>query len=684
MPELLLELFSEEIPARMQGQAAEDLKRLMTERLKAAGLTFDRAEAFATPRRLTLVVDGLPLAQPDVREERKGPRADAPDKAIEGFLRSTGLRREDLEERATDKGGVLFAVIEKKGQPVADVIAAMVPEIIRSFPWPKSQRWGAGTLRWVRPLQSILCVFDGAVVPFEVNGIAAGAKTRGHRFLAPDPFTVTDFADYRAKLQAARVMLDPAARRDIIAGEAARIAAEAGLEVIEDRGLLAEVAGLVEWPVALMGSFDPDFLEVPAEVLTATMRTNQKYFSLRDPKTGKLAPHFIVIANMEARDGGAQIIAGNERVLRARLADARFFWDQDLQVRLEDRLPELDGIVFHAKLGSMGDKVRRMEALARHIAPLVGADPEDAARAAKLAKADLVSGVVGEFPEVQGIMGRYYALAQGEKAEVAQAIAEHYSPKGPDDACPAAPVSVAVALADKIDTLVGFFGVNEKPTGSKDPFALRRAALGILRMVNENGLRLPLHPVFNFAGTAYGATDAALVAELTDFIADRLKVYLRDHGLRHDLVSAVFALGEDDMLRLKNRVEALQKMVETEDGANLLAAYARGSNIVRIEEQKDKRAYDGLVDPSLLVQPEEKTLHARLQAVQDEVTAALGREDWIAAMTAVASLRTAIDAFFDEVTVNDADPRLRENRLNLLAAFRATLKSVADFSRIEG
>lgn len=684
MAELLLELFSEEIPARMQAQAAEDLRRLFIERLKAAGLSIEQAEAFATPRRLALVVDGLPVAQPDVREERKGPRADAPAQAIEGFLRSTGLTRDQLEERQTDKGAVLFAVIERKGRAVAEVIAEIVPEIVRSFPWPKSQRWGAGSLRWVRPLKSILCLFDGKVVPFAVDGIASTDTTRGHRFLAPQPFAVTGFADYRAKLRDARVILDAAERREMIAADAARLAAEAGLELIEDKGLLAEVAGLVEWPVALIGAFDPAFLEVPAEVLTATMRANQKYFSLRDAATGKLAPRFIVIANMETADKGAQIVAGNERVLRARLSDAKFFWDQDLQTRLEDHLPALDGVVFHAKLGSMGDKVRRIEALARELAPMVGADPDLAARAARLAKADLVSGVVGEFPEVQGVMGRYYALAQGEKGEVAQAIAEHYSPKGPDDLCPTAPVSVAVALTDKIDTLVGFFSVNEKPTGSKDPFALRRAALGILRMINENALRLPLGAIFSRAAMGYGVSSADLVGELTDFIADRLKVYLRDLGIRHDLVSAVFALGEDDMLRLRNRAEALQKMVETDDGANLLAAYRRGSNIVRIEEQKDNRAYDGLVDPSLLEKPEEKTLHDRLKAVQDAVTQALAREDWIAAMSAVASLRAAIDAFFDNVTVNDAGAKLRENRLNLLATFRATLSSVADFSRIEG
>ncbi|MDA5194279.1 glycine--tRNA ligase subunit beta [Govanella unica] len=684
MAELLLELFSEEIPARMQAQAADDLKRLVTDKLKAAGLAWTRADAFVTPRRLTLVIDGLPTTQPDVREERKGPRADAPPAAIDGFLRSTGLSREQLETRDTDKGQILFAVIEKKGGAVSDVIAVFVPEVIQSFPWPKSQRWGVGSLRWVRPLKSILCLLDGKIVPAAIDGIMASNETRGHRFLAGEAFTVSNFADYETKLRAHHVILDSTERQAKIHADASKAAVDAGVELIEDKGLLAEVAGLVEWPVVLMGDFDPAFLEVPGEVLTATMRINQKYFSLRNPQTGKLAPHFITVANMAASDGGKAIIAGNERVLRARLADAKFFWDHDLKITLAERLPALDGIVFHAKLGSVGDKVKRVAALAQFIAPMVGADVDAAERAAKLAKADLVSGIVGEFPEVQGIMGRYLALHEGQSAAIAEAIADHYAPQGPNDRCPTAPVSVAVALADKIDILVGFFSIDEKPTGSKDPFALRRAALGVLRIIIENGLRLPLNKLFAKAAALHGA-QAFAGNELVDFFTDRLKAYLRDQGIRHDYVSAVFALGhEDDMLRLKTRAEALQQMLGTEDGANLLAAYRRGSNIVRIEEKKDGKAYAGGVDAARLAKPEEQALHDRLVIVRKDVDAAVADERWIDAMSAVATLRGPIDAFFDQVTVNDPDVGLRENRLNLLSEFRATLSAVADFSKIEG
>lgn len=704
MAELLLELFSEEIPARMQAQAADDLKRLVTERLKAAGLGWSRADAYVTPRRLALVVDGLPTTQPDVRDERKGPRADAPAAAIEGFLRSTGLSREQLEVRDTDKGPILFAVIEKKGGAVADVIALFIGDVIDSFPWPKSQRWQRASNRWVRPLRNIVVVFNGVVVegiyhrglitswnPGDPDLSLEGEKNylfnnevRGHRFLGGAAFTVANFADYQAKLLAHKVILDAAERQAKILADAQATAKAAGFELIEDRGLLAEVAGLVEWPVVLMGGFDPAFLEVPGEVLSATMRINQKYFSLRDPKTGKLAPRFITVANMAASDGGKQIIAGNERVLRARLSDAKFFWDQDLKVTLAERLPALDGIVFHAKLGSVGDKVKRVAALAQFIAPKVGADVDAAEHAAKLAKADLVSGVVGEFPEVQGVMGRYLALHEGLNPAVAEAIADHYSPLGPNDRCPTAPVSVAVALADKIDILVGFFGIDEKPTGSKDPFALRRAALGVLRIIIENGLRLPLQTLFAKAAALHG-NGAFAGNDLIDFFTDRLKVYLRDQGIRHDYVSAVFALGnEDDMLRLKSRAEALQTMLGTEDGANLLAAYRRGSNIVKIEEKKDGKAYAGAIDPDKLVKVEEKALYAHLHAVLANVRTALNAEDWSFAMLEVATLRPFIDAFFDQVTVNDADASLRENRLNLLSEFRSTLSAVADFSKIEG
>lgn len=702
MAELLLELFSEEIPARMQARAAEDLQRLVTNELTDAGLTWESAKAFASPRRLTLVVDGLPTETPDTAEERKGPRADAPEKAIEGFLKSVGMSRDQVEERDTGKGVVLFAVLQKTGRKTAEVIAESLPAVVHGLPWPKSMRWADGSLRWVRPLQSILGVFDGKALDVAIEGIKVSNQTRGHRFLAPEPFAVKDFADYKAKLQKAYVLLDAQDRKAKIMADAKLLVADAGLSLIEDNALLEEVAGLVEWPVALLGSFDPAFLDVPAEVLTATMRANQKYFSLTDPKTGKLAPKFIVISNMETKDKGRAIVAGNERVLKARLSDAKFFWDQDLKIKLEDRVPALDGIVFHAKLGSVGDKVKRVMALAEYLAPLVGADTEQAKRAAYLSKADLVSGVVGEFPEVQGIMGRYYALRQGEPAAVADAIADHYSPKGPDDKCPTAPVSIAVALADKIDTLVGFFAIDEKPTGSKDPFALRRAALGVLRLINENKLRLSLNLIIERAHVplqkdvlsqpnwqkgvspqfnAVGAVQFSLLS----FFEDRLKVYLKDQGIRHDYVTAVFALGgEDDMLRLKSRAEALQQMLSTDDGATLLAAYRRGSNIVGIEEKKDKRAYTGGVIGERLKLPEEQALYQKLLDVKARVAAAVAQEQWIEAMTAVAALRGPIDAFFDKVTVNDADATLRENRLNLLAEFRATLSAVADFSKIEG
>ncbi|MBW7837869.1 MAG: glycine--tRNA ligase subunit beta [Sphingomonadales bacterium] len=711
MAELLLELFSEEIPARMQARAAEDLKRLVTDKLKEAGLTWEKADAFASPRRLTLVVDGLPTTQPDTVEERKGPRADAPEKAIDGFLKSVGLTRDAVEERDTDKGKVLFAVIKKTGRPTAEVVADFLPAVVHGLPWPKSMRWADGSLRWVRPLQSILGVFDGKALDVAIEGIKVSNQTRGHRFLSPEPFAVKDFADYQAKLQKAHVLLDAQDRKAKIMADAKLLAADAGLSLIEDNALLDEVAGLVEWPVALLGSFDPAFLDVPAEVLTATMRANQKYFSLVHPKTGKLAPKFIVIANMETKDKGKAIIAGNERVLKARLSDAKFFWDQDLKIKLEDRVPALDGIVFHAKLGSAGDKVKRVVALAEYLAPLVGADVNEAKRAAYLAKADLVSGVVGEFPEVQGIMGRYYALRQGEPAAVADAIADHYSPKGPDDKCPTAPVSIAVALADKIDTLVGFFGIDEKPTGSKDPFALRRAALGVIRLIVENELRLNLEKTNRYAASVLleessparehilnawfspqpgepqevKGVDIGLAFHLSGFFADRLKVQQREKGVRHDLIDAVFSLGgEDDLVRLINRVQALQQMLATEDGANLLAAYRRGSNIVTIEEKKDKRAYTGGAIGERLKLPEEQALYQKLLDVKARVAAAVAHEQWIEAMTAVAALRAPIDAFFDKVTVNDADATLRENRLNLLAEFRATLSAVADFSKIEG
>lgn len=689
MAELLLELFSEEIPARMQAQAAADLQRLMTAKLAAAGLAYASARAFATPRRLALVVEGLPLAQPDLREERKGPRADAPEQAVAGFLKSAGIAREQAEVRRTDKGEFLFAVIARKGRPTAEVIAEIAPDLIRGFPWPKSMRWGSGSLRWVRPLQSIVCLLDGRVVPFSVDGIDAGDRTEGHRFMGAGAFSVSSFADYREKLEKAHVILDPGARKRIIVEKAAKLAAAKGFEVIEDDALAAENAGLTEWPEVLLGAFDEAFLDVPPEVLTATMRTNQKYFSLRDPKSGRLAPSFVIVANRTTADRGAAIIGGNQRVLRARLSDAKFFWDQDLKLRLEDRAPKLADIVYHEKLGSLAARMERIEALAVELGKKIpGANEADIRRAARLAKCDLVAGMVFEFPEVQGVMGAYYAERQGESAAVASAIREHYSPKGPDDSCPSAPVSVALALAEKLDSLAGFFGIEERPTGSKDPYALRRAALGVIRLIVENGLRMRLGPVFSAARDLYagqGKTPAEIVEPLLSFFADRLKVQQREGGVRHDLIDAVFSLGdEDDLVRLLARVAALSAFVASEDGGNLLTGYRRAANIVRIEEKKDDRAYAGPVDAAGLEAPEEKALFEKLGAARGELDAAIAVQDFADAMAALARLRKPVDAFFDSVTVNADSPSLRENRLNLLSEIRRVMHAVADFSKIEG
>lgn len=697
MAELLLELFSEEIPARMQARAAEDLQRLVTEKLKAAGLTFTSAKSFVTPRRLALVVDGLPLAQPDVKEEKKGPRVGSPQQAVDGFLKSAGLTSLDqCEKRDTGKGEFYFAVIEKKGVATNSVLPEIIAAGMLDLPWPKSMRWAANTQRWVRPLHSVVALFDGKVVAgkFELglSSVVFGDKTRGHRFLSSGEITVTSFADYQAKLKAAKVILDQAERKASIKAQAEKIAAEAGLTVKPDDGLLDEVTGLVEWPTVLMGKIDDEFMSVPHEVLTTSMRVNQKYFALLD-KSGKLAPRFLVTANIEANDGGKAIMHGNERVLRARLSDAKFFWDQDLKTTLAERVPALDPITYHAKLGSVGDKARRVKALSREIAKYVpGCEAGLANQAAALAKADLVSGMVGEFPELQGIMGRYYARAEKLPDEVADAIADHYKPLGPNDTCPSAPVSVAVALADKLDTLTGFFAVDEKPTGSKDPFALRRAALGIIRLILENKLRLPLREILAAAYRGYqgvaGFGDSVpkeVSADLMEFFADRLKVALKEQGVRHDLVAAVFALGdEDDLTRLLARVEALKGLIDSADGANLLAGYKRAANILRIEEKKDNVAYADSPDASWLKLDEEKALHQALGVTDKAVTEAIGKEDFGKAMVALAGLRAPVDAFFDKVTVNADEKELRGNRLRLLNAIRATFNQVADFSRIEG
>jgi glycyl-tRNA synthetase beta chain len=745
MPDLLFELFSEEIPARMQAKAADDLRRMVTDKLVAEGLVYEGAKAFATPRRLTLTVHGIPARQSDLKEERKGPRVGGPDAAIAGFLKATGLA--SLEEakiqRDPKKGDFYIALIEKPGRPTLDVLADMLPVIIRTFPWPKSMRWGErsarpGALQWVRPLHAIIATFgidteEPEVVKFAVDGIAAGQTTYGHRFMAPAPINVRRFEDYQAKLLAAKVVLDPQARKDIILADAQHLAFAQGFELVEDQMLLDEVAGLVEWPVVLMGSFDNEFLSIPGEVIRATIRNNQKCFVVSDPKiankTGKLTNKFILTANIEASDGGKAIVAGNERVIRARLSDAKFFYETDLKTKLEARLPKFDGIVFHEKLGTQGERIARIERLAAEIAPVLWKqretffdrkflnadefkDEQDyihkVQRAARLCKADLLTEVVGEFPELQGLMGKYYALAQGEHSSVAAASEQHYKPQGPNDRVPVDPVSVAVALADKIDILAGFWAIDEKPTGSKDPFALRRAALGVIRLINENTLRLALSPVLETAHeriheAVYGNSalfdstsdgdlsnprevplKKELVADLLSFFADRLKGQLREQGARHDLVDAVFALeGQDDLLMVVRRVEALGKFLDTDDGKNLLAGTKRAANILRIEEKKDGKAYDGAPDATLYSLDEEKTLAKAIDQVTAEAGAAVAKEDFASAMTAMAKLRPAVDAFFDKVKVNDDDAKVRENRLKLLNEIRAATRAVADFSKIQ-
>ena len=743
MPDLLLELFSEEIPARMQAKAADDLRRMVTDRLVAEGLVYDGARAFATPRRLALTVHGIPARQADLKEERKGPRVGGPDAAIAGFLKSAGLASLDEAkiQRDPKKGDFYVALIEREGRAALDVLAEILPVIIRTFPWPKSMRWGerstkSGALSWVRPLHAITATFGleteaPDVVNFAVDGIEAGQTTFGHRFMAPGAIAVRRFKDYEAKLLEAKVVLDPERRKDIILEDAKELAFAQGLELVEDQGLLDEVAGLVEWPVVLMGSFDKEFLSIPSEVVRATIRNNQKCFVVSDPKTAKLTSKFILTANIEASDGGKAIVAGNERVIRARLSDAKFFYDTDLKTRLEDRLPKFDTIVFHEKLGTQGERIKRIERLAEEIAPLVGANVEKTKRAARLAKADLLTEVVGEFPELQGLMGKYYALAQGEDASVAAACEEHYRPQGPNDRVPGDPVSVAVALADKIDTLVGFWAIDEKPTGSKDPYALRRAALGVIRIIIENQLRFPLYErailhslcfveraLSTFEGTVStkaqsldfmvpGLAEAlakrahqmassdealqaasehfdALITDLLSFFADRLKVQLREQGARHDLVDAVFSLeGQDDLLMVVRRVEALGKFLDTDDGKNLLAGTKRAANILRIEEKKDSRAYDGAPNPALYDLPEEKTLAKAIDQVKRGASSAIAKEDFAGAMSAIAKLRPAVDAFFDHVKVNDDDAKVRENRLKLLNEIRAATREVADFSKIQ-
>ncbi|MEP9353931.1 glycine--tRNA ligase subunit beta [Xanthobacter sp. KR7-65] len=711
MPDLLLELFSEEIPARMQAQAADALKKLVTDALVERGLLYEGAKAFVTPRRLALAVHGLPGRQKDQREEKKGPRVGAPEQAVAGFLKSAGLSSLDQATIQSDKKGDFYvAVVEKPGRATTEVIAEIVPDIIRKFPWPKSMRWGSGTLRWVRPLHSIVATFgaegdEPEVVRFSIDGIEASNVTRGHRFLAPEPFTVKRLDDWMAKLEAAKVVADRDRRKEIILNDAKDLALAAGLELVEDEGLLDEVCGLVEWPVVLMGSFEERFLDIPDEVIRATIRANQKCFVLKDSKTGRLANRFLLISNLVATDGGAAIVAGNERVIRARLSDAKFFWDTDRLNGLASRMPKFASITFHEKLGSQAERIERIVRLAKELAPKVGASVALAEEAALVAKADLLTEVVGEFPELQGLMGRYYAEGENLPPEVAAACEEHYKPQGPNDRVPTAPVSVAVALADKIDTLVGFWAIDEKPTGSKDPYALRRAALGVIRIVLENEVRLSLHDLLclgfedqyhrhggtadmrsYFSGRAQSESKSfGTLDDLLAFFADRLKVYLRDRGARHDLVDAVFALeGQDDLLLVVRRVEALAAFLATEDGRNLLAGYRRAVNILRIEEKKDGEAYAGPTVAALLKEPAEEHLAAAIEDVKARVSRAVAAEDFAAAMLALADLRRPVDAFFDAVTVNDADPALRENRLKLLDEIRAATRTIADFDRIEG
>src|ERR1043166_3282571 len=753
MPDLLLELFSEEIPARMQGAAAKDLKRLVVGALSDRGLLFEGAKSFAGPRRLTLVLAGLTARQPDVKEEKKGPRVGAPEKAIEGFLRSAGVTLAQCQKQSDAKGEFYVAVIERKGRATAEVLAEILPETFAKLPWPKSMRFPGTAVRWVRPLHGIVCTFDGEVVPFEFAGVTSGNATFGHRFASKGPIEVRRFEDYERKLREAHVIVDAAERKEIILHEARHKAFALGLELVEDAGLLEEVAGLAEWPVVLIGTIEDAFMDLPPEILQTAMRAHQKYFALRassfvaPPNSGapqddahrsrhaevpakggprSIENRFALVANMLTADGGKEIIAGNERVLRARLSDAKFFWDQDRRRTLESRVDDLKNIIFHAKLGTQYERVERIEALAGEIAEKIGADVGKAKRAARLCKADLTTGVVGEFPELQGVMGRYYALNDGEDTDVADAIRDHYKPLGPNDAVPTNKLSIAVALADKVDALVCFFAVGEKPTGSGDPFALRRAALGTIRILLAFGVRLELFDLARIRSEALAHADldksvkrnvSTVIAErlgrgfgeltiiedtnirsvsvtqfararalqLLEFFADRLKVALREKGTRHDLIDAVFSLGnEDDLVRLVARVEALQSFLKTDDGANLLVAYRRAANILRDEEKRDKTSFDGEPDESMLLEPEARTLLVALDFARKDVQPFLEKERFVDAMQVLAGMRDAVDAFFENVRVNDENKMAREHKLKLLSRLRATLHLVADFSKIEG
>ncbi len=685
MPDILIELFSEEIPARMQTRAAEDLKKLVTDGMVEAGLTYAHAAAFSTPRRLTLTIEGALDASPTTVEERKGPRADAPEKAIEGFLRGAGLTRDALEPRETPKGTILFAKITKEGRPAADIVAEVLAHTVRTFPWPKSMRWGSGSLKWVRPLHSILCISvaeDGAeVIPLEVEGIVSSDVTYGHRFMAPDAIKVTSFDDYTAKLARAHVILDAKTRAETIWNDVANMAFAQGLEVVEDAGLLAEVAGLVEWPVVLMGRIDDAFLDLPSEVLQTSMREHQKFFSVRNPSTGRIEG-FVTVANVKTKDNGATILAGNQKVLSARLADAKFFWDNDLRVAksgMQAWTDSLKNVTFHNKLGTQADLVDRMATLAETLAASVGAAPEAAQQAAKLAKADLASEMVYEFPELQGLMGRYYISAMGAADDIAAAAQDHYAPLGPSDAVPTAPVSIAVALAEKLDKLAGFWAIDERPTGSKDPFALRRAALGVIRILLENNIHLSLVPVLQ-------AADArADVDDVLGFFHDRLKVYLREQGVRHDIIDACIAMpGNDDLTLLVARARALAATLQTDDGENLIQGFKRANNILTQAEAADGVEYSYGADVKFAETDEERALFAALDTAEARIAPAMTAQDFETAMSAMASLRGPIDTFFEGVQINTDNGTVRRNRLNLLSRIRQTCLAVADLSKVEG
>lgn len=694
MPDLLIELFSEEIPARMQGKAAEDLWRLVTDGLIEAGLTFEGASSFATPRRLALTVQGLTAESPTKREERKGPRVDAPEKALAGFLRSTGLTKDQLEVRDDKKGQVYVAKIEKPGRLADDIVDVVLVDTIRNFPWPKSMRWGAGDLRWVRPLHSILCILtDEAgtrVVPLEIGGLRAGDTTEGHRFMAPGSFAVASFDDYASTLSRAHVILEADDRAAHIWADASNQAFALGLELVEDPGLLIEVAGLVEWPVVLLGEIAPAFLDLPPEVLQTSMREHQKFFSVKDPKTGRIS-RFVTVANRETADNGATILAGNRKVLDARLSDAKFFWENDLRSVREKGMEGMGGplskVVFHARLGSQADRIARIETLARQIAPLVSAAPDQTAEAARICKADLSSEMVYEFPELQGVMGRYYAKAAGHADNIAAACAEHYSPLGPSDDVPTAPVSVAVAMADKLDTLTGFWAIDEKPTGSKDPFALRRAALGVIRLILENEIRLRLSEIVRSALGQFELSGSleTVASDLLRFIHERLKVYLRDKGIRHDVIEACIALeGSDDLSLLVKRAEALAEVLKTEDGENIVQGFKRANNILSQAEAADGVEYSFGADSRLVETDEERALFEALDQAGAAISSAIETEDLASAMRGIASLRAPVDDFFEAVQINSENQVLRRNRLNLLHQIRSTCSRVADLTKLEG